>query len=157
MVFAWTDERVDTLKKLHAEGVKYDVIGQRFGVDRHSITGKCSRLGLKRRSFGCKGDPSRVKRELGMVAGSARNTTQQANGALKAIRRMISPTADGPEVRELAHETGTISILDLEEHHCRFTADGATFCGTDKADNHPSYCSKHAARCGGRMLALVRS
>jgi len=45
----WTDERLDELKKLWAEGVSISQIGEALGVSRNAIAGKAHRMGLPKR------------------------------------------------------------------------------------------------------------
>ena len=45
----WTDERLEELKKLWAQGLSISQIGEALGVSRNAIAGKAHRLGLPRR------------------------------------------------------------------------------------------------------------
>ena len=45
----WTEERLETLKKLWDEGLSISQIGEKLGVSRNAIAGKVHRLGLKKR------------------------------------------------------------------------------------------------------------
>ena len=45
----WTDERLDVLKKLWAEGLSISQIGEALGVSRNAIAGKAHRMGLPKR------------------------------------------------------------------------------------------------------------
>lgn len=45
----WTDERLDELKKLWAEGLSISLIGEALGVSRNAIAGKAHRMGLPKR------------------------------------------------------------------------------------------------------------
>jgi GcrA cell cycle regulator len=45
----WTDERLDELKKLWAEGLSISQIGEALGVSRNAIAGKAHRMGLPKR------------------------------------------------------------------------------------------------------------
>ena len=45
----WTDERLDELKKLWAEGLSISQIGEVLGVSRNAIAGKAHRMGLPKR------------------------------------------------------------------------------------------------------------
>ena len=48
---AWTDDRVDLLKKLWAEGLRASQIAGRLGsVTRNAVIGKVHRLGLSGRA-----------------------------------------------------------------------------------------------------------
>ena len=53
---AWTDEMVEELKKLWAEGVTTGEIGKRLNISKNSIVGKVHRLGLS-------GRPSPIKKK----------------------------------------------------------------------------------------------
>ena len=54
---AWTDERVETLKKLWTEGLSASQIAQKLGgVTRNAVIGKVHRLGLSGRAT-----PSRTR------------------------------------------------------------------------------------------------
>src|SRR4029078_5112945 len=49
-LMAWTDERVELLKKLWGEGLSASQIAGRLGsVTRNAVIGKADRLGLSRR------------------------------------------------------------------------------------------------------------
>lgn len=45
----WTDEKVETLKRLHAAGEPFSTIGRMVGMTRNASIGKARRLGLLRR------------------------------------------------------------------------------------------------------------
>lgn len=45
-LFDWTEERVEHLKRLKAEGMTITKIGLRMGVSRNAVVGKLKRLGL---------------------------------------------------------------------------------------------------------------
>jgi len=45
----WTDERLETLKKLWDDRLSISQIGEKLGVSRNAIAGKVHRLGLKKR------------------------------------------------------------------------------------------------------------
>ena len=55
---AWTDEMVEELKRLWAEGVTTGEIGRRLNISKNSIVGKVHRLGLS-------GRPSPIKKKSG--------------------------------------------------------------------------------------------
>ena len=46
---SWTDERLEKLRVLWAEGLSISQIGQEMGVTRNAIAGKAHRLGLPKR------------------------------------------------------------------------------------------------------------
>ena len=45
----WTEDRLETLKKLWEQGLSISQIGEKLGVSRNAIAGKVHRLGLKKR------------------------------------------------------------------------------------------------------------
>ena len=53
---AWTDEMVEELKRLWAEGITTGEIGRRLNISKNSIVGKVHRLGLS-------GRPSPIKKK----------------------------------------------------------------------------------------------
>ena len=58
---SWTDERVETLKKMWAEGQSASQIAKELGgVTRNAVIGKVHRLGLSNRVGGGKGDEDEV-------------------------------------------------------------------------------------------------
>ncbi|MES1156730.1 MAG: GcrA family cell cycle regulator [Alphaproteobacteria bacterium] len=136
----WTEERVNTLRKLWAEGLSASQIAKQLGgVTRNAVIGKVHRLGLAGRAT-----PSRP-----------------AKRPVRAARpRVIGPTAPRmrppsamplvvvPQLEPLKDETGrTASVLTLNESMCKFPigdpneADFA-FCG--RASSCGPYCQDHA-------------
>lgn len=47
----WTDERIERLKTLHAQGLPYSDIAAKMGISRSMVSGKLARLGLKRPDY----------------------------------------------------------------------------------------------------------
>ena len=45
----WTEERLEELKKLWAQGLSISQIGEALGVSRNAIAGKAHRMGLPKR------------------------------------------------------------------------------------------------------------
>ena len=46
---AWTDERLEQLRKLWDDGLSISQIGEALGVSRNDIAGKAHRMGLPKR------------------------------------------------------------------------------------------------------------
>ena len=157
---AWTEDRVEILSKLWADGLSASQIAKQLGgVTRNAVIGKVHRLGLSGRA-----KPSRpVKR-------APRQTTARTRPATPAAPRMPrrAPPAPAPvplEAKQLP-DGKYATILTITEHMCKWPiGDPSTsefrFCGrgTDKAD---PYCKAHsqlayqpARRRGQPAKALV--
>jgi len=139
---AWTEDRVEILSKLWAEGLSASQIAKQLGgVTRNAVIGKVHRLGLSGRA-----KPSRpVKR-------APRATTPRARTAKPAVPRMPRRVAPAPtpiplEAKQLP-DGKYATILTITEHMCKWPiGDPSTsdfrFCGrgTDKSE---PYCKAHA-------------
>lgn len=139
---AWTDDRVEILSKLWADGLSASQIAKQLGgVTRNAVIGKVHRLGLSGRA-----KPSRpVKR-------APRTTTAKARASVPAAPRVIrrAPPAPTPvplEAKQLP-DGKYATILTITEHMCKWpigdpAASEFRFCGrgTDKGD---PYCKAHA-------------
>lgn len=109
---------------------------------RSAIIGKASRLGLylPRRGTGHRRPrgPDRKPR-------APRRKKTNVHGWNSQFGNPVSDKPTAPVFLDLPAEQGAVTLLDLERHHCRYTADGLTFCGDEI--ERLSYCSRHAARC----------
>ncbi len=150
----WTDERLESLKKLWFEGVSATLIAKQLGagITRSAVLGKVHRLKLSGREAA-----SAPRLKVAKPGRPPRPTTV-------SMPRRIEPV---PFV--CAHEEpGSATILTLGAHMCKWpigdpASDEFTYCGrrTDK-----SYCTEHARvafqppqRKGGRSAGadLARS
>lgn len=118
----WTDERIDELKVLWAEGLTTGEIGKRLGVSKNAVVGKAHRLGLK-------GRPSPIKRN------------GAAEPAAKPARQKAAPAKEPPKKIR--------SVVDLSAQACRWPIGdprepGFHFCGAPSIPSKP-YCAEHAA------------
>lgn len=148
---AWTDERVETLKKLWAEGLSASMISSRLGgTTRNSVISKVHRLGLSGRAT-----TKRLAQSRGGTKGAARVRAQQKAKAAAARPPSALQTvfASAPEPFKprptLEVPIGQRKVLDdLNPGDCRFPyGDGPfTFCARPKADGLP-YCADHAQIC----------
>ncbi|MGH1419472.1 MAG: GcrA family cell cycle regulator [Hyphomicrobiaceae bacterium] len=149
---AWTDERVDILKKLWAEGLSASQIAGRLGgVTRNAVIGKVHRLGLSGRAT-----TSRLKthRPRNRVPGTPKRNTKAkfANTGNPALRALYNGEAEpfAPKEELVIPEAERKSIQSLEENHCRWPigdpqADDFHFCGKTKVPGLP-YCEHHSCR-----------
>ncbi len=152
---AWTDDRVEMLTKLWAEGLSASQIATRMGgVTRNAVIGKVHRLGLSGR-----GRPTRATRTktvkqkpsmphaprtpMPVVGNTALKTTPEAAPEPEA---KVEP-APLREVEIPAGERRT--ILTLNEHTCKWPIGDPGdrnfhFCGR-KSETAMPYCKDHAA------------
>jgi len=148
----WTEDRVETLKKLWTEGLSASQIANRLGeVTRNAVIGKVHRLGLSGRAT-----TSRIK-SVRPRKRAARANKQSRPLRFGAPRTPFPPGAipPGEQSFELAEELVIPPgerkyITTLTETSCRWpigdpTHDDFHFCGKDKQGGMP-YCEFHAQR-----------
>ncbi|MFN3520613.1 MAG: GcrA family cell cycle regulator [Phenylobacterium sp.] len=141
----WTDERVETLKKLWQDGLSASQIAKQLGgVTRNAVIGKVHRLGLSGRAA-----PSKPARP----AFKAPRPHRPAAAAPSAPRRIAEPAPTPmsaptpPPVRYAEEAPGSATVLTLGAHMCKWpigdpASEGFTFCGRRATDG--PYCVEHA-------------
>lgn len=112
----WTEERIEELKDLWAEGLTTGEIGKRLGVSKNAVVGKAHRLGLK-------GRPSPIKR----ASQPRKKPTAEKKEPEPKIRSIV----------DLSAHTCRWPIGDPREA-------GFHFCGQPSMAGKP-YCAEHAA------------
>lgn len=133
----WTDERVDRLKTLYAEGLSCSQIASEIGhVSRNSIIGKVHRLKLERRGA----NSNRL------VNGSKPGPKPKPK-AERAFRPRV--THESPEIKAMRCAEVVplnIGLEALNETTCKWPyGDGPwTFCGNGALKGLP-YCASHQA------------
>jgi GcrA cell cycle regulator len=148
---AWTDERVELLKKLWADGLSASQIAGRLGgVTRNAVIGKVHRLGLSGRATSSRSSAPRPRRahvprahrSPSLLFGTRGNTALKPSYEAELelhpalIEELVIPL----------HERA--SILTLKETMCRWPIGDPGepefhFCGR-KACNALPYCEHHA-------------
>jgi GcrA cell cycle regulator len=161
----WTDERVELLRKLWAEGLSASQIAaQMGGVSRNAVIGKVHRLKLSGRGKQTSSQP-RAKKPT--ATGSSVRTSsvprQSTSGprvsshthaigatALKADYevRAVSATVLEFVPALVAPEPKRIKLVELSERTCKWPigdpmAQDFAFCGHESGDAGP-YCQFHA-------------
>ena len=149
----WTDERVELLKKLWAEGLSASQIAGRLGsVSRNAVIGKVHRLGLSGRAT-----TSRMKthRPRARIANAKRAVVKSrfATAGNPAVRALYNGDAEPytPPAEELVIPMAERkSIQTLTDCSCRWPigdpqAAEFHFCGKNKVTGLP-YCEFHARR-----------
>ena len=138
---AWTEERVEILKKLWAEGLSAAQIANKIGgVTRNAVIGKVHRLGLSGRATpakpqrGCTPTPERKEVE---------------NGAA-APREEVKSVIPEPEfIAPLVLDTGdAATVATIQKNMCKWpigdpARDDFHFCGQSTLSGK-SYCAYHA-------------
>ncbi|MGH7017662.1 MAG: GcrA family cell cycle regulator [Caulobacteraceae bacterium] len=139
----WTDERVETLKKLWLDGLSASQIAKQLGgVTRNAVIGKVHRLGLSGRAT-----PSQPSRTLFKTPRPPRPAVSSGSHLRRPVERhIVSHPASKPA--PYVEQPGTATVLTLGAHMCKWpigdpSSDSFTFCGRRAADEGP-YCVEHA-------------
>jgi GcrA cell cycle regulator len=148
----WTDERVETLKKLWHDGLSASTIAQNIGeVTRNAVIGKVHRLGLAGRATQSR-IRSAVPRGPAIFVASGRSKKRGALPHAARAPQLRSPAAYRHHaiLPELAPPpVDTVTIATLTGDSCRWPngdpkTPGFHFCGRPARLNCP-YCDHHAA------------
>ncbi|MGI9379687.1 MAG: GcrA family cell cycle regulator [Methyloligellaceae bacterium] len=152
---AWTDERVELLKKLWSEGLSASQIANRLGgVSRNAVIGKVHRLGLSGRATTSRIKSVRSRKRAASVGvrSSRLKYASHGNAALKqqfGSSGLENPTPHVSSIEELVIPLNErASIMSLTADMCRWPIGDPTekdfhFCGRDKVAGIP-YCEHHA-------------
>jgi len=156
---AWTDERVEQLKKLWSEGLSASQIASRLGeVTRNAVIGKVHRLGLAGRATVSRPKSMRPRKAASDIArpGKRNRLLRFQSGGSREAFAPFGGEGAAPEPYIRTFEELVIpleeraSILSLKETSCRWPIgdpqhDDFHFCGKGKLDGLP-YCEFHARR-----------
>jgi GcrA cell cycle regulator len=165
---SWTDERVETLKRMWNEGHSATTIAKELGgVTRNAVIGKVHRLGLSNR-VGAAPEPGVKPEDPAPAHAAAPEPKPEAEEApadkpaAVPVRKPVitagqplppQPAANeiSPEalasVREVEKKAAKISLMELTERTCKWPiGDPATddfwFCGLAAQPGKP-YCEAH--------------
>jgi GcrA cell cycle regulator len=129
----WTDERVEQLKTLWAEGLSASQIARAIGgVSRNAVIGKVHRLGLAGRA-----GPTRVERPR--------------TASHKQSVRVAAPEPVVVEEAPIVLDDGNFAtMLTINDRMCRWPVGDPSendfhFCGRKPKDGSP-YCEAHARK-----------
>lgn len=162
----WTDERVERLKKLWADGLSASQIAAQLGgVSRNAVIGKVHRLNLPGRAKSGGQASVRTKRTTAAprapnYAGRTASTAQTARpvdrssggAALKQDMDVDAVAVEEIDTRPMDDVVVPISrrltLIELSERTCKWPVgdplqEGFHFCGNDSGDASP-YCGYHA-------------
>lgn len=160
---AWTDERVELLKKLWADGLSASQIAGELGnVTRNAVIGKVHRLGLSGRAKApAAAAPARsASATTPRTKTPTRTPSHPASGAgmtrgANALAPQFAPdveveerVAPAPAEDVVIPFSERVTIMDLREYMCRWPMGDPTsaefrFCGSRSVTGMP-YCSHHA-------------
>jgi len=149
----WTDERVETLTTLWADGRTGGEIAIALGCgfSRCAVLGKLHRLGLSGRGETSQSLQTRVQHMNAKRAEKAppkakKKPAEGRRGIVAELFRAAEfpsePVPTGPDLVPLVAR-----MAELEAHHCRWIPGDISegFCGRNKVGTLP-YCEYHARR-----------
>ncbi len=148
---SWTNDRVDTLKKLWNDGESASVIAHSLGeVTRNAVIGKVHRLGLAGRTNQSRKRSTARPRSLFPARAPSRNIRSEPRARRDWQSRSRTAPKRVPVLPELGAPTDRpITVQTLTGITCRWPIGdpkmhGFHFCGRDKPEGRP-YCGHHAA------------
>jgi GcrA cell cycle regulator len=154
---SWTDERVELLKKLWADGLSASQIASKLGeVTRNAVIGKVHRLGLAGRATTSRVRVARPRSNVALFPSRSAQVQYRTfgNTALKVAaqpeeQKSATVIALRPLPELEAAPGGRLSLSDLKECMCHWPIgdpmeEGFHFCGRRKSFGVP-YCEHHAA------------
>ena len=169
---AWTEDRVEILSKLWAEGLSASQIAKQLGgVTRNAVIGKVHRLGLSGRAKPSRPKPAAKAKTAATAkpktaakepakaakpaapkrpATVAKNTHQPARAIASKVAEGVKPAKElAPALEAKPLKDGSFAtILTLTDHMCKWpigdpSGDEFRFCGR-KTDPDEPYCTPHS-------------
>ena len=146
---SWTDERVELLKKLWADGLSASQIaGELGGITRNAVIGKVHRLGLSGRAKSASSAVPRPRKPR-----SATHMLRIGRGAIRgntalALAYEIETEATPELIENIIPIGQRRNILELTEQTCRWPigdpgSSDFFFCGGNTIAGLP-YCAYHS-------------
>ncbi|MEX0837921.1 MAG: GcrA family cell cycle regulator, partial [Parvibaculum sp.] len=145
----WTDERVELLKKLWADGLSASQVAKQLGgVTRNAVIGKVHRLGLSGRATPSRPARTRAPGPRALQRGLPDARAGEARAAEERTARETEARSEAVEEERLLDPSERATVLTLTEHTCKWPIGdpgrpGFHFCGRG-ADNGSPYCTDHA-------------
>jgi GcrA cell cycle regulator len=162
---SWTDERVEMLKKLWADGLSASQIAAQLGgVTRNAVIGKVHRLKLSGRAKSVSSGAPKAKRSSaprssssprgggygGGGGGRTVTTVTHAVGATLMKNEVVAFTeADRRPIEDIVVPISKqLALVDLNENTCKWPqgdplSEEFHFCGHNSEESSP-YCKYHA-------------
>ncbi len=156
---SWTDERVELLKKLWADGLSASQIAAQLGgVSRNAVIGKVHRLKLSGRARSTSSAP-RAKKPRTTTGGNrvasrgGGRPMQTTTIGATALKQHFAPDAVAePDLRPIEDVVVPIArklkLVELTDKTCKWPvgdplSEDFHFCGHDSDEGSP-YCKYHA-------------
>jgi len=125
MNFAWTEQRINQLRKLRATGMAFSKIGEILGTTKNSVIGKAHRLGI-----------------------FTKPETKKQRARAKIYAKPVKPAKPAPKPASVPRYIG---LAELEGNECRYPIGKDSkvmgvhlFCGIP-THRKSSYCKTHHA------------
>lgn len=141
----WTDERVETLRKLWTDGLSASQIAKQLGgVTRNAVIGKVHRLGLAGRATPSRPAKRIVRTNRPRIMHSGSPSRPRTIPSLGGVALAELP----PPLEPMAQADGSVaSVLTITEKMCKWPIGDPSdatfaFCGRESCDG--PYCSEHA-------------
>ena len=154
----WTDERVELLRKLWADGLSASQIAAQLGgVSRNAVIGKVHRLKLSSRGRSTAGAsrPKKANSSIGVMKSVTRAVARPMPASIGATALKAQFDIE-PVVRHVVRPIENIvvpisrhlTLIQLNERTCKWPngdplSEDFHFCGNDSADTGP-YCAYHS-------------
>ena len=150
----WTEERIEVLTKLWAEGLSASQIAAELGggASRNAVLGKAHRLGLVRHETEGQSTPRSPKppRPPSLPAAADPLMPQAQALAPQTVDQppASQPAGTTPAQAVVVPRSAGVTIMELREAMCRFPLGDPTtpefrFCGAQASTGLP-YCAHHA-------------
>ena len=152
----WTDERVELLKKLWAEGLSASQIAAQLGgVSRNAVIGKVHRLKLSSRGRAtntqsrAKKPPRPTGSKSTSRTGSSRAIPQTVGANALSTAFQAQPVERVRPIEDVVVPISRrLSLVELNEHTCKWPNgdplhEDFHFCGNEAMESGP-YCTYHA-------------
>ena len=151
----WTDERVESLKKLWAEGLSASQIAAQLGgVSRNAVIGKVHRLKLSARGRATAA-PARQKKTSSPAPRPSRPSSRPMTTTIGATALQVQYDAE-PIARQhlrpvedvVVPMSRHLKLIELSEQTCKWPngdplSEEFSFCGNNSEESGP-YCRYHS-------------
>lgn len=151
----WTDERVEMLRKLWAEGLSASQIAAQLGgISRNAVIGKVHRLKLSGRGRATAAPARQKKPAAAAMPKPVQRPTRPVTVGANALQvNFEAEPAERPQIRQVSSNvvvpiSRRLALTQLSEKTCKWPngdplAEDFSFCGNECGDTGP-YCAYHA-------------